>query len=164
MQNKALRRHAVPILNSTPGLPLIKRTADLGLMAEWRKGRIDCPAGMPEKQMKARVRWAADRFIEWQYKEDHARFLGKIKVHGPFPHFEAKPPNTQHGDNGASRKVARNVQGDLQGEEKVDYVIEALFEAPEYVTELPTDLAVDLFKKRGDIRPMREREWRTAKW
>lgn len=167
LQEKALRRHAAPLLTARSGSPLIKSSAALGRRNEWRKGLSTVDADMPEDLRKKKVYQDFLVFRDWMKKEDGAHFLGKVKVSGPFPHFDPHEPDIQYGDSGGSRKVARSIERDTQNNGKEDYVIEALFNVPEYITELPTDLAVELFGNgRPGIRPLREREWRNrgTKW
>ncbi|HSE43734.1 MAG TPA: hypothetical protein VLA89_00240 [Gemmatimonadales bacterium] len=118
---------------------------------------------MSEAQRKERVRWGVNVFIDWMRKEDGAELIpNTLRVHGPFPHFEAHEPDTQYGDAGGKRKVARSIKNDMT-EGKEDYVIEAWFNCPEYIQEIPTDLAQQLFadpRRESDIRPLRDREWR----
>ena len=163
LQVKAGRRHAPPLVDPSPGLPLIKSVPSLGRRLEWRKGRINVDADATPQVRKGRIKWAVERFVEWMGKEDRAYPRYDIAlpiISGPYPHFNPKPPNTQIGDRGGKRKVARQVIQDLDNGEQ-DYVIEVLFEVPEYITELPTDLAVELFSRgRPGIKPMREKEWR----
>jgi hypothetical protein len=159
----ALRRHAAPLLEPVPGTPLIKVTANLGRVLSWRKGRSTVAKGLPEERKKQLVKRDADIFIEWMRKEDGAVFKGSLKLHGPFPHFSPKPNDTQHGERGAKREVARSIVEDTAESEMEDYVIEALFSVPESISEIPTDLATELFTRPGGrpgLRPLREREWR----
>ena len=158
-----LRRHAVPIVPPSPGLPLIKNTCSLGKHLMWRKGRSTIDEDAPEEVKKKHVLRDAQIFIEWMWKEDRAEFKGRMKVSGPFPHFEAKPPDVQVGDRGGTRLRARSIITDTAPSGKEDYIIEALFAVPEYVSEIPTDLAMELFGRPGGrpgLRPLREREWR----
>lgn len=164
----AQRRHAVPIVTPSAGGPLIKSTPSLGRMLEWRKGRSVVPSDMPDEERKRKVWQDFHIFKQWMEKEDGAHFRGQVKVHGPFPHFDAHEPDTQYGDNGASRKVARSIIEDTKESGFEDYVIEALFDVPEGITEVPTDLALDLAGKgrvkllRTDMdgRGQRNRDWR----
>ncbi len=117
---------------------------------------------MSEAQRKRRVKWGVEVFVQWQRKVDRAEPTGRIKISGPAPHFTPHEPDTQYGDNGHHRKVARNIEADTSGSGKEDYVIEMEFKCPEAITEIPTELALELFQRdgqRSDARPLREREW-----
>ena len=160
LQQAALRRHAVPLLGPSPGLPLIKSVANLGRRLEWRKGRSVVDADMPEEQRKSHVYRDFGIFVEWMEKEDGAHYRNQVTLSGPFPHFEAKPNDVQIGDRGGRREVARNLQIDVGNNGKEDYIIEALFDVPEYVTEIPTAIAQDIFGTRADLRPLRAKDWR----
>jgi hypothetical protein len=164
LQLPALRRHAVPIVAPKGGLPLIRNTVSLGRMLEWRKGLSTMDEDMPEDLRKRKVYEDFLKFKEWMAKEDGAHFRGKVKVTGPYPHFEPKPNDVQVGDRGGTREVARSIIEDTSGSGKVDYVIEALFDVPEYLNELPTALAAELIiARRPGLRSARnphEREWR----
>ena len=159
---RVARRHAAPMLDPKPGQVLIKSTPSLGRMLEWRKGRSVVDHDMPDHLRKEHVRRDADIFIKWMEKEDGARYRGQIRVYGPFPHFEAQQPDVQVGDRGGTRQVARSIATDTSNNGKEDYVIEALFDVPETIQEIPTYLAQDLFNKRTDLRPLRERDWKGA--
>ncbi len=151
------------MLAPTSGLPLIKSVPSLGWRAEWRKANVDVEIGMSEAQRKARVKWGVEVFIQWMKKEDRAQLIpGTLRIHGPFPHFAPRQNDTQYGDNGAHRKVARNLETDTNNG-KEDYVIEAQFKCPEYISEIPTELAQELFANpahESSIKPLRDREWR----
>lgn len=164
----AQRRHATPIVTPQAGMPLIKSTPSLGRMLEWRRGRSVVPSDMPDHERKRKVYDDFQIFVRWMEKEDGAHYRGQVKVHGPFPHFEAHEPDTQYGDNGDSRKVARSIVEDTAPSGFEDYVIEALFDCPEGITEVPTDLALDLanqgkvklLREQIDGRGQRNRDWR----
>ena len=163
MKMNAGRRHAAPMLAPKSGLPLIKSVPSLGRRAEWRKGSIDVEVGMSEAQRKERIRWATGVFFDWMKKEDGAQYIpNTLRVHGPFPHFDPHEPDTQYGDAGGKRQIARKLSRDLP-EGKEDYVIEACFNCPEFIQEIPTELAQQLFadpRRQSDIRPLRSNEWK----
>lgn len=124
---------------------------------EWQqvmiKGTIDVESSLSDASKKKRVYWGVQRFIEWMRKEGH-KFQGGITLHGPFPHMDFKPPDTQTGDRGATRKVARSIEEDMKDNGKEDYVVEAVFLTRETIRELPTDVALEVVGKRG-VRAMR---------
>jgi len=156
------RRHAVPMLTPNSGLPLLKSVPSLGFRPEWRKANCDVEVGMSESQRKARVLWGVNVFLDWMKKEGAEYIPHTLKVSGPFPHFDPKEPNTQYGDAGGKRKVARKLGTDLP-EGKEDYVIEALFKVREALQEIPTELAQELFadpNRQSHIKPLRERDWK----
>lgn len=162
MPMNAGRRHAAPMLAPVSGLPLIKSVPALGWRAEWRKANIDVQCGMSDGQRKRRVKWGVDVFLDWMKKEGADYITGSMFIEGPFPHFDPHQPDTQYGDNGAHRKVARSIINDTTND-KEDYVINAQFKVREAITEIPTSLALELFSKSGiksDIRPLRDREWK----
>lgn len=160
LQLPAARRHATPIVSPSTGLPLIKSTVSLGRRLEWRKARDTVDEDMPEDLKKRHVYEGFLTFVKWMEKEDGAHYRDQVKVTGPFPHFEAKQPDIQVGDRGATRPVARRIDDDVGGNGKEDYIIEALFDCPEYINEIPTDLAVDLFGKgKPGLAPLRQNEW-----
>ena len=158
------RRHAAPMLTQVSGLPLIKSVPSLGFRAEWRKANCDVEVGMSAGQRKARVKWGVDVFLNWMKKEGAEYIPNTLRVSGPFPHFDPHEPNTQYGDAGGKRKVARKLGDDLP-EGKEDYVIEAQFKVREAIQEIPTDLAQELFadpNRQSHIKPLRERDWRKS--
>ena len=165
MPMNAGRRHAAPMLTPVSGLPLIKSVPSLGRRAEWRKGRVEVETGMSKDQIKAKVKWGVEVFFDWMRKEDRAEYIrNTLRIEGPFPHFEAHEPDTQYGDAGGQRKIARSVARDLE-DGKEDYVIVAQFNCPEAIQEIPTELAQQLFadpRRQSHIKPLRERDWRKS--
>lgn len=161
LYQKAARRHAAPMLVPTPGVPLLRSTPSLGRMLEWRRGRSTVDAEMPESYRKEAVRRDTDIFIRWMEKEDGAHFRGQVRLEGPIPHLEVHQNDTQTGDAGGHREIARNLARDSLGNGKEDYIIWCLFDVPEGITEIPTDLAIDLFAKgKQNVRPLRTNDWR----
>jgi hypothetical protein len=162
LQHKAARRHAVPNLAPTPGLPLIKSTVNLGRRLEWRKARDTVETDMPDELKKRHVYQGFLFFKEWMEKEDRAHYIeGSVRVSGPFPHFNQQMQGVQVGENGATRPIGHRIEQDVGNNGKEDYIIEALFNVPEYINEISTDLAQELFGKgRPGLRPLREQEWR----
>ena len=161
MKNPA-RKYAAPMVDPKAGMPLIKSVPSLGRMLEWRKGRSVVDEDMPDHLRKEHVRRDTEIFIKWMEKEDGARFRGQVRVHGPFPHFEANTaPVMQTGDRGGTRQLARSIVADTSNNGKEDYVIECLFDVPEAINEIPTSLALDLFSKgTPNLRPLREKDFR----
>jgi hypothetical protein len=158
------RRHAAPMLPPVSGLPLIRSVPSLGFRAEERKANCDVEVGMSPDQRKARVKWGVEVFLAWMKKEGAEYIHDTLRVEGPFPHFDPKEPNTQYGDAGGKRKVARKLGDDLP-EGKEDYVIIAMFKVREALQEIPTELAQQLFadpNRQSHIKPLREREWRKS--
>jgi hypothetical protein len=159
-QQSAARRHAPPIVAPAPGLPLIKNTASLGRMLEWRRGRSVCDEDMPPDLKERHILRDLDIFIKWMEKEDGAHFRGVWRREGPFPHTEFRRNDVQVGDQGGKREVARNLIRDSEDTGKEAWILWALFDVPEMIQEVPTSMALDLFKKRSDLRPLREKDWR----
>jgi hypothetical protein len=163
MRMDAGRRHAAPMLAPTSGLPLIKSVPSLGWRPERRKANVDVEIGMSEAQRKRRVKWGVELFIQWMRKDGGAELIpGTLRIHGPFPHFAPRGNDTQYGDNGAHREVARSLVTDTNNG-KEDYVIEAQFRCREVIQEIPTSLAQELFANpahESSIKPLRDREWR----
>ena len=165
---RAARKHASPMLPPASGVPLLKTTASLGRRLEWRKGRsrpipqewtTEGDPAYNQARVHAQLLGDLGIFIQWMEKEDRAHYRGKYYLEGPQAHFTPKPPDTQHGDAGGTRKVARNLMADTEAG-LVDYIIWALFDVPEYITEIPTELAQELFLNgRPGLRPLRGREW-----
>ncbi len=161
----AASRHATPIVPAKAGMPLIRSTANLGWREEWRRGRSTwpCKAGVGHRPRCTSLRQHLSRdtsiFILWMQKEDGAEFGGQVRYERPVPHLEPRPNDTQYGDAGGHRKVARKVETDLDPELK-DIVIRVLFRVREGIVELPMDLAVELMGKgREGVRPLRGQEW-----
>lgn len=159
LQEKAKRKHALPIVRPTAGGPLIKSTPNLGWMLETRKGRVPLDMDFPNERRKAFLFSKARQFIEEERRIDGAVFMrGSMKVHGPFPHFDPHEADIQKGTDGVSRPVARSVEQDTSDNGMEDYVLEATFRVPEYINEIPTSLAKELFSKPGGrpgLRPLR---------
>lgn len=153
MTQKLLGRKWAP---SLAGSPQIRSVPTLGWLKVKRKARFAVDDDMPDEQRKREMYRNFQRFTAWMKKEDGAEWDGQIpEIHGPYPHFDAKPPDMQYGENGASRPVARNVQEDLTGNGKEDYVIIASFWVRERITEVRSTLADDVIGKPG-IRALRE--------
>ena len=148
--------YAPPLVVPKPGLPLIKSTPDLGWQLVRVKGRIDVDASLKPGTKKKKVYWAWKRFVKWQESEG-LRYVGGLEIQGPFPHANLKPSDTQTGDRGATRPVARSVEDDLEPDVE-DYVILANFWKRESVVMLDTDIARDLMGTRG-LRPAAPRQW-----
>lgn len=140
---------------SLAGSPQIRSVPTLGWVKVQRKGRFEVDDDMPEDARKSYGKQMFERFVLWMKAEDGAEWDGQLPtILGPYPHFDAKPPDMQYGDNGASRPVARNVQEDLTGTGKEDYVIIASFWVRERIQELRTPIAEEVIGKPG-IRAMR---------
>lgn len=155
MSQKTLGRRYAP---SLAGSALIRSVPTLGWVKVQRKGRFEVDDDMPEDKRKAFGKQMFERFVKWMEAEDGAKWDGQLpSITGPYPHFDIKQPDMQHGDNGASRPVARSVQEDLTGTGKEDYVIVASFWVREKIQEVRTDTAHELFAAgMPGVRPMRE--------
>ena len=141
---------------SLAGSPQIRSVPEMGWVKVQRKGRFEVDDDMPEDKRKSYGKQMFERFVQWMKAEDGAEWDGNLPtVQGPYPHFNAQPPDMQYGDNGASRLVARNVQEDLTGTGKEDYVIIASFWVREQVQELRSPVAEEVVG-RGGIRALRE--------
>ena len=162
--DSVLRRHAQPITEAVPGVPLGLITPDLGWRLERRRARAVCDADFPEERRKEWLHKNANQFIEEEFRIDRARYRhGTLRIRGPFPHFAPQEPDIQVGERGATRLVARSISRDTSDNGQQDYVLEAMFAAPEYLQEIPTELAEHVFTQPGGrpgLRPLREREWR----
>lgn len=153
-QKRLARKHAQSIVPAAPGLPLIRSTPNLELRLVRLKGTIDVEEGLASETTKKAVYHGFKRFVEWMGKEGH-EYKGGLEITGPFPHMDYKGPDTQVGDRGATRPVARQVEQDLGNNGKLDYVIEGNFLVRETIQEVPTSVARDVIGKRG-IRAMRD--------
>lgn len=148
---------------TSTGLPLIKRTVELGWMLERRKVRVPMDSSIPVERRKAILFRSARQFIEEEARLDRAQYRGGMEVHGPFPHFEPRENREQVGDRGGRRPLANDVREDTGDLSKVDYVLEAVFAVRESIAEVPTALATEMFTQPGGrpgLRPLRDREWR----
>ena len=141
---------------SLAGSPQIRSAPSMGWVKVRRKARFEVDDDMPEDKRKAFGLRMFERFVKWMQAEDGAKWDGQHPtIEGPYPHFDAREPDVQYGDNGGARPVARNLQEDLTGTGKEDYVIIASFWVREHIQELPTPLALDLFAQgRGGMRPV----------
>ena len=147
MSQQLLGRRWAPTL---AGSPKIRSVPSLGWVKVRRKARFEVDDDMPEEARKAFGRQMFERFVQWMKAEDGAEWDGHMPdIEGPYPHFDAKPPDVQYGDNGASRPIARNVQEDLTGTGKEDYVIFASFWVRERITEVRSDMADGLIGSPG---------------
>lgn len=152
MTQERLGRKWAPAL---AGNPQIRSVPSMGWVKVRRKARFEVDDDMPEEARKAYGKEMFERFVKWMKAEDGAEWDGKMPdLEGPYPHFDAKEPDVQYGENGASRPIARNVQEDLTGTGKEDYVIFANFWVRERITEVRSDLAPGIIGKPG-IRALR---------
>ena len=143
---------------SLAGSQHIRSVPAMGWVKVRRKARFEVDDDMPEEKRKAYGKQMFERFIMWMKAEDGAEWDGKRpSIEGPYPHFDAKEPDVQYGDNGASRLVARNVQEDLTGTGKEDYVIFVDFWVRERITEVRSAQAADVVGMPG-VRAFRERD------
>ena len=140
--------YAPPLVAPKSGLPLIRGTPNLGYQAVRIKGTIDVETWLKPATKKKKLYWAFERFVQWMEKEGH-HYKGDLKIHGPFPHAEFKPPDTQMGDRGGRRQVARNLKDDVGQDDREDYVIEAVFITKERVQLVDKDVALALEGQRG---------------
>lgn len=156
MTQKQLGRKWAP---SLAGSAQIRSVPGMGWVKVRRKSRFEVDADMPDDARKAFGRQMFERFILWMKAEDGAVWDGQMpEITGPVPHFEARTPDVQYGDNGGSRPIARNLQEDLTGNGKEDYYIYASFWVRERITEVRTPVAQDLFAAgKAGVRPFRER-------
>lgn len=145
------------------GAPLVRSTPELGVMLDRRRVRVPVPADLPMERRKEYLRKAKDQFISEEYRIDRAVYVGGMRLEAPTPHFDPHEPDTQVGDRGGTRPVARHLVDDISADETVDYHLSAVFAGPEYVSEIPTALATELFTQPGGrqgLRPLRGNEWR----
>ena len=77
------------------------------------------------------------------------KYQGRLSITGPYPHADLKPPDTQTGDRGGQRSVARNLEADVGHSDLEDYVIEATFLARERVQLVDMDVALKIEGNRG---------------
>ena len=156
MSQELLGRKWAP---SLAGNPQIRSVPTMGWVKVERKARFEVDDDMPEEQRKKEGLANFYKFIAWMKAEDGAKWDGQMpRIEGPYPHFDAKEPDVQYGDNGASRPIARNVQEDLTGNGKEDYVIFASFWVREKIQEVSTPIAQEIFSAgKGGVRPFRER-------
>ncbi len=140
--------YATPLLPVKSGLPLIRSTPNLGWQAVRIRGRIDVEKTLQPETKKKRLYWGFQRFVQWMEKEGH-RYRGSLSITGPYPHADLKQPDTQVGDRGGRRSVARNLKEDVGHPSLEDYVIEATFLARERVQLVDMDIAQEVEGKRG---------------
>ena len=149
------------MLRPKGGLPLIKSTANLGWQPEWRTVICTYPVGIQPGRLEEELKQDIIKAAEWQNKDDGARFLGRVKRWPPQAHVEFRGPDTQYGDDGVHRKVARQAIRDTDPE-KFDIKLEMLFAVRESIQEISTELAQQLFadpRRKSDIRPLRDNDW-----
>lgn len=152
MSQELLGRRWAP---SLAGSAQIRSVPTLGWVKVKRKARFAVDDDMPDEQRKREMLWNFHRFVAWMKKEDGAEWDGQMPdVNGPYPHFDAKPPDVQYGENGASRPIARNVQEDLTGTGKEDYVIIASFWVREKIQEVRSSIADQVIGQPG-VRALR---------
>lgn len=142
------RRLAPAIVPASPGLPLIRSTSNLDWQLVRLKGTIDVEEGLKPETARKRVYWGWQRFVTWMEKEGH-QYKGGLTITGPFPHMDYHQPDTQVGDRGDKRPVAREISRDLGNNGKLDYTIEANFLVKETLREIPTSIAKDVIGKHG---------------
>lgn len=140
--------YAPRLLVPKPGLPLIRSTPNLGYQAVRIRGRIDVEVWLKPETKKKKLYWAFNRFVTWMEREGN-HYKGGLSITGPYPHAELKEPDTQIGDRGDTRRVARNLKDDVGQDDREDYVIEATFVRREEVQLVDKDVALAVEGKRG---------------
>ena len=143
-----MTEYATPLLPVKSGFPLIRSTPNLGWQAVRIRGRIDVEKSLKPETKKKRLYWGFQRFVTWMESEGH-KYKGGLSITGPYPHADLKEPDTQVGDRGGRRSVARNLKEDVGQDDLEDYVIEATFLAKERVQLVDMDVALQVEGKRG---------------
>jgi len=158
--DRIARRHAPSIVIPTPGGPLIRSVPPLGWKLMRIKATIPVDADMPKERRKDYLYRATRQFIREEEKLRGARFAGGIELSGPRPHLEARPPDIQVGDRGATRPKARSIAEDATNNGKEAYDIWGNFWVKEWVQEVRSDIIQEMYRKRvPSVRPFRERDY-----
>ena len=140
--------YALPLLPVKSGVPLIRSVPNLGWQAVRIRGRIDAEKSLKPETKKKKLYWGFQRFVKWMESEGH-KYQGSLSITGPYPHADLKPPDTQVGDRGGQRSVARNLEQDVGHSDLEDYVFEATFITRERVQLVDKDVALQVEGKRG---------------
>jgi hypothetical protein len=124
------------------------------------KATIPVDADMPAERRKDYLYRAAQQFIREEEKLRGARFAGGVELKGPRPHLEARPPDIQVGDRGATRPKARSIAEDATNNGKQAYDIWGNFWVKEWVAEVRSDIIRKMYLDgEPSVRPFRERDY-----